>query len=994
MSLKRRMRELWFRFVVVPMSVVGAAFWLAYGRIALFLSMRGMSLPGTNTIRKQMSSETLAAYERKALIKNIKGQRYTLRHGPLWARSFADKLLRLVSRNRFWFLVVTKSFVGFVLVALPLGIFLLLRGWLPVPERVPVLEAKVQLKSRTQLRTDWLYTEAPFLAEASRPATQFQFLTSEFARGVRVTPVLEPSAPPGIFHFGIGSYPGRVDLLRGFLMSEKAPLVIPRQRVVHIDIEGRNRLRARFYLFPQPQGRGFCRLEVRDRSGKLLMSSEAQTPPKTTPENRTSLSVQFKNRFTPAATSDSVNSGIKEFILDTDNPPDELHVSVAPLRQPANAAVLPGTRSVLAAVADLPSFVKPARSAALGKDLKDENCIYALGDFGFEWEQVRPLARRGVVLIVVDSLRASAAYDPKLMPRLNNFAKNSALALRQHRAQSNESFASMGSLLTSRYPREFRSVAFQNPPGDAARELFLREKWLTLPMFMREKGYRTAALGGVSKITETMPGGVDFGFHDAVVFEAPQYETRHVTEEAMAWLERYGDAPFFLLLNYRTMRGPYRPPLENLDVKKALAHPFGLRHETELYNGLARYFDSEFETLLGKLTQLGIVDDVDLLVTSSQGAQLELQPFGYFPGVPTSLQAATRSDGHTLLDEELRVPLLMRIAGMPHLAGVEVRQPSAHTDLFPTLAALVAERTEQSAAEQPSSVQASSAPVRRGLNLYRPLQDLTKARLETLLAGRKSIRAEGARHTGLLLFGDEFAANPMKYVRQFEPDESNLDLISWPYRTHQKWFAPEQFSAVDLHLENETPLAQVSAFALRKMREQDLQVSLSERQLKLVFKFSGPANFSLQFAEEGLKPVVIERQPNTLSVSRRKTQGAVFQEFSGVVSFDDILLVNFGDAELVGLKVAEGSRQILVGCPAAFTFEPSAFVLAAQNRQLCLFSRPLDLFVKNNYSENERPIAVHFVLKNLPPEITGSAPGDTQLPALLNTLFQGEGNAP
>lgn len=78
------------------------------------------------------------------------------------------------------------------------------------------------------------------------------------------------------------------------------------------------------------------------------------------------------------------------------------------------------------------------------------------------------------------------------------------------------------------------------------------------------------------------------------------------------------------------MHGPYKPPLEKIDLQKFLSKPFGLNQKRQLYNGVGRYWDDEFTNIMQKLKDLGIANDVDIIVTSDHGAQMNVQPWYYF----------------------------------------------------------------------------------------------------------------------------------------------------------------------------------------------------------------------------------------------------------------------------------------------------------------------------------------------------------------------------
>lgn len=956
--------------ILRPISATFEALVQVYGRVALFLYLRGLNVPGTRRLRDKLDGESLAALERRALIRDIRSQRFAVRHGPLWIRAIGDRGLRLLSINRVWVLFALKATVGFVLVALPIGIFVLVRGSLPVPERVPREEVELRLSASTRVRTDWLYTEPPFAAELSTPTDVYNYLAGPEKRNINVTPVLEPGVPAGLMHFGVGAYPRRVELLRGFLASDRSALKITRQRNVRIDVAGRNRLRARFYLLPKGGGQAWCRLEVRDHENKLILNAESLTP-----KNDTSpggfISTSIRQRFTPAAVFGA--GEIREFTLDTDHPPPELRIRVARLGQsqagPSGIEGIGAPDAVAGGIA--PFYSKPVGNMARGRALDDDECVYALGDFSFESEQVKPLPRRGVIFIVADTLRAKATRDSTLMPNVASFAQTQSAEFRLHQAQGNMTMPSISSMLTSIYPRQLGNVAFNYSLDPRLKSAHYAKNIPTLPSLARSLGYQTAAIGNLALISETLQGGVDFGFHNAIVLESPQYETRHITEEATRWLESYGESPFFLYLHYHTMHGPYRPPVQDLALLKLLTHPFGLRREQELYNGLARYFDREFGDLMGRLESLGLKDNVDIVLTADHGAQLEEQPFGFYKGIDAGVRGATRDKGHTLSQEEINVPFYVQIAGAPHLAGRKIEAPSAHVDVLPTFLNLLG------GSQAHNSVDPKARSLWRGLDLSTALTRLSAEPLNNLLRTRDVIFSEGYRHSGVLLFGEDFAKNPIKYVRQFHPESVELYRHKWPWRRREKWFEPEQFFSVDAKSGAEKWLPFVTNDILARLRAKYLSLAPLGRVLRMQALFSGEVSFEVTLALENKAQTnqtdhtnqkdqhtqvlgVVDNLPKAVTHQQRVTPKGVVHIFQGQIQKGEEILLNFGHAVIQNIVVQTPLK--FTACQAAVTFETASLVENLKLQTSCLYQLAPSRVLLANAPESERFFAVSLAL--------------------------------
>ena len=110
---KSKIKRHYIRIILRPTKVLRLSFVYFYGRIALAFALRGIKLPGLNGIKKRMPPSALGAYERQALIYDIKVERYSFRSGPLWVRKLFEKMNNLISRNRFWLLILLKTTIAF-----------------------------------------------------------------------------------------------------------------------------------------------------------------------------------------------------------------------------------------------------------------------------------------------------------------------------------------------------------------------------------------------------------------------------------------------------------------------------------------------------------------------------------------------------------------------------------------------------------------------------------------------------------------------------------------------------------------------------------------------------------------------------------------------------------------------------------------------------------------------------------------------------------------
>lgn len=940
---KSKIKRHYIRIILRPLRVLRLSFVYFYGRIALSLALRGIKLPGLHGIKKRMPPSALGAYERQALIYDIKGERYSFRKGPLWLRKIFEKIIYILSRNRFWLLIVLKTIVAFFIIAIPIAIFIIIRGVLPVPERVSYTPITTKLSENSNIRTDWLYTEAPF-SNKDNSKNNFNYMNPEDSRGVSITPVIEPNAPPGLIHFGIGHYPVKLNLIRGFLVGEKSSLHISKNRNVPIEVEDGNRLRIQYYLFPtKDHSIHQCQIQLKDQSGKIITSITQFTPPKNKPRSPNSLSTAWNERFVPNTMPDF--GQVEEFIINLKSPPQQIIATSKDLTQ------IQKTENLNIQTLD-PDYLQKFNlnfPNSKGTDITNNNCIFALGDFSFERTVIKPPKRRGIIFILVDTLRANTAYDQEIMPNLNNYAKKEGIKFLEHRAQGNMTVPSVVPLMSSRYSREIGSIAFTYAADPKMRKNFYDKQIPLMASSMQNLGYRIGAIGWLSLFSEAMQGGVDLGFHNAIISETPEYEARQITEHMGSWLETYGDAPFFLYVHYNTMHGPYKPPLEEIDLHKFLSKPFGLNQKRQLYNGVGRYWDNELVNIMQKLKDLGIANDVDIIITSDHGAQMDVQPWYYFLEVTQNIDGGYADKGSSLLDEEVRVPLIMHFAKNNRLNGTTISTPTAHVDLFPTLYDLAGGKQIDSAW--------------RGIDLYPALKEDSKIDIPELLSDRKSIYFDGHKYAGILYWGDDFSNNPMKYVRQLAPDNVKLYLTHNPWSEKISWYQPEIFSSVDLKNHTEKLLPIIPNDKIRLLRNTYFNDSPSNKIIRFTAKYSGNFKLDIQLKINNTNGIMpnISLLPNGIKLIERKERNNIYYNFTGNIDINEGIWINLGESILSEIKLSKDITAIT--CSNGNKVQSDLIVSILQNN-ICTFFAPPDGIIETNYSEQDKPVVIQKTLSN------------------------------
>jgi arylsulfatase A-like enzyme len=292
------------------------------------------------------------------------------------------------------------------------------------------------------------------------------------------------------------------------------------------------------------------------------------------------------------------------------------------------------------------------------------------------------LARRSqspnVLLVVLDTVRADHldlfGYHRQTMPNLRQFATSECQVVNSMFTTAPWTLPSHASMFTGLYPSTHGAhEPFLDEDQSDIYSYPLREDVPTLAEFLRERGYRTAGIGanyGALTDTGLMRG---FAYLDVVpgssylagnlawlnrlmwkespiagtflrttlppvlakysnLFnrrETPYRRAREITDSAQQWLDRNGQKPFFLFLNYFDAHQPYLPLPE--DDERFARRPAGnewLDFPTARYNARrwqqADFTDEEKQFLVGQYdAQLTAIDrELDRLFDYMKGAGL------------------------------------------------------------------------------------------------------------------------------------------------------------------------------------------------------------------------------------------------------------------------------------------------------------------------------------------------------------------------------------
>jgi arylsulfatase A-like enzyme len=209
------------------------------------------------------------------------------------------------------------------------------------------------------------------------------------------------------------------------------------------------------------------------------------------------------------------------------------------------------------------------------------------------------------------------------------------------------------------------------------------ERWSTAPRLqnlLAQKGWATAFLSGNVYLSSNFEMSQGWGTHRSLNWPRAQIQV----DRAMSWLRSHADEPAFLMLHFMDAHLPYHEPIryrsifagkrpEYFDSDGFLRSDItsagkrlgdaGKQYVRDRYDGNLRYIDDQLSRLLSSLD-----DDAIVAIVADHGEE-----FWDHDGF---------EHGHTLYDELLRVPVIIRAPG---LAPGRYDGAVSLLDLAPTL---------------------------------------------------------------------------------------------------------------------------------------------------------------------------------------------------------------------------------------------------------------------------------------------------------------------
>jgi arylsulfatase A-like enzyme len=251
-------------------------------------------------------------------------------------------------------------------------------------------------------------------------------------------------------------------------------------------------------------------------------------------------------------------------------------------------------------------------------------------------------------------------------------------------------------LATGRYQQRFgHEFNTGPPPGGLQDHVGLPLTEVTIANVLKSAGYVTGAVGkwhlGMAPHFHPFKRGYDefFGFlHGGHSYTDPglgtfnpilrgtdpvdekEYLTDAFSREAVAFIERHHDEPFFLYLAYNAVHTPLQAPPRYQDSFKEISDP-----KRRVYAGMLTAMDEGIGKVLAKLRERGIEKDTLLIFINDNGG----------PTANGSSNGPLRATKGTMYEGGIRVPFMIQWPSRLK-AGQVYEQPVIALDILPTAA--------------------------------------------------------------------------------------------------------------------------------------------------------------------------------------------------------------------------------------------------------------------------------------------------------------------
>ena len=218
-----------------------------------------------------------------------------------------------------------------------------------------------------------------------------------------------------------------------------------------------------------------------------------------------------------------------------------------------------------------------------------------------------------------------------------------------------------------------------------------------LPQALKSAGYATAMFGkwhlgerdgyhparrGFDEAFVSNGQHFDFETNPKTQVPKDAYLADWLTDQAVDFIRRKKDQPFFLYLPHFGVHSPYqaKPDL----IAKFKAKPAAGGHHDPVYAAMIASVDASVGRIMATLDELGLASNTVLLFTSDNGGVGGYAREGIKKGGDVTDNAPLRSGKGSLYEGGTRVPFIVRWPGVTP-AGASTGVHTIHVDLYPTL---------------------------------------------------------------------------------------------------------------------------------------------------------------------------------------------------------------------------------------------------------------------------------------------------------------------
>jgi arylsulfatase A-like enzyme len=269
-----------------------------------------------------------------------------------------------------------------------------------------------------------------------------------------------------------------------------------------------------------------------------------------------------------------------------------------------------------------------------------------------------------VIVIIIDTVRADHlgcyGYGRETSPNIDAFSKE-CIVFRNAITTAPWTTPAIASMFTGQFPRVL---------GYKDEAVVVDDKALCLAEIFRNNGYATAGVVSHVYVSATLGFGQGFdSFDEENVQGHGHVSSPSVTDKGIAFVDAHKGQKFFLFLHYfdphcdYILHEPYNfypdyrgqlhsgQPIEDLRTIAQNMTPEDRRYLIALYDSEIRFTDEHIGRLLQHLKDIGIYDDVLIVLTADHGEAF--------------LERGDSWIGHTknVYQELIHVPFMMRIPG-------------------------------------------------------------------------------------------------------------------------------------------------------------------------------------------------------------------------------------------------------------------------------------------------------------------------------------------